>query len=71
MSGRSKSTDRRNAAVVTESNEAQTEREALRALRADLQVIVDAITSATTLAELRGFVKDIARIIRRLIKATI
>ena len=63
--------ERRSAAIRTEAADAKTERQALRAIVADLQVIIDSITTATTLADLRGHVKDLTRATRRLIRAVI
>lgn len=63
--------ERRSAAIRTETADAKAERVALRAIAADLQVIIDSITTATTLADLRGCVKDLTRATRRLIRAVI
>lgn len=63
--------ERRSAAIRTATADAKTERQALRAIVADLQVIIDSITTATTLADLRGYVKDLTRATRRLIRAVI
>ena len=46
--------ERRSAAIRQESADARTERQAVRALAAELQAIIDSITPATTLADLRG-----------------
>lgn len=63
--------ERRSAAIRTETAGAKAERQTLRAIVADLQVIIDSITTATTLADLRGYVKDLTRATRRLIRAVI
>lgn len=63
--------ERRSAAIRTETVDAKAERQALRAIVADLQVIIDSITTATTLTDLRGYVKDLTRATRRLIRAVI
>ena len=65
MSTRSKSVDRTTAAVVAEVSDKKAERQAVKDQIAALQVIIDAISPATTLAELRGHTKDIARVLRR------
>lgn len=59
---------KRSAAVAAENAADKAERQAVKALQTDLQAIVDGITGATTLADLRGFVKDVARIARRIIR---
>ena len=61
--------ERRNAAVRQETADAKAERQAVRALATELQTIIDGITAATTLAELRGHVKDLTRTTRRLLRA--
>ena len=61
--------ERRSAAIRQESADARTERQAVRALAAELQAIIDSITPATTLADLRGHVKDLTRTTRRLLRA--
>lgn len=60
--------ERRSAAVRQETADARTERQAVRALATDLQTIIDGITAATTLADLRGHVKDLTRTTRRLLR---
>lgn len=59
---------KRSAAVVAEKQAAKTERQAVKALQTDLQTIIDAITNATTLGELRGYVKDLTRTLRRVVR---
>lgn len=66
---RSNSLDRITPAVATDVNAARTERQAVRALAAELQAIINSITPATTLADLRGHVKDLTRTTRRLLRA--
>lgn len=61
--------ERRSAAIRQESADARTERQAVRALAAELQAIINSITPATTLADLRGHVKDLTRTTRRLLRA--
>lgn len=63
--------ERRSAAIRTATADAKTERQAMRAIVADLQVIIDSITAATTLGDLRGYVKDLTRATRRLVRAVI
>lgn len=63
--------ERRSAAIRTETVDAKAERQALRAIVADLQVIIDSITTATTLTDLRRYVKDLTRATRRLVRAVI
>ena len=64
----SKSADRRSPAVVTEGADRRAERQALKAEVAALQTIIDSITGATTLGELRGHVKDVTRSTKRIAK---
>jgi len=61
--------ERRNAVIRQEHADARAERQAVKALAADLQTIIDSITAATTLGELRGYVKDLTRTTRRLLRA--
>jgi hypothetical protein len=58
----------RTPAVIAAKKSERQERQAVKALQADLQAIVDGITSATTLADLRGFVRDLARTLRRTLR---
>lgn len=60
--------ERRSAAVRQELADARTERQAVKALAAELQAIIDGISPVTTLAELRGHVKDLTRTTRRLLR---
>lgn len=59
---------RRSPAVKTAANDAKQERQQIKAMQADLQTIVDGIDGTTTLAQLRGHVKDTARAVRRLVR---
>ena len=68
MALRSINGERRNAAVRQETANAKAERQAVRALATELQTIIDGITAATTLADLRGYVKDLTRTTRRLLR---
>jgi len=61
--------ERRNAAIRQELSDARAERQAIKALATDLQTIIDSITGATTLGDLRGFVKELTRTTRRLLRA--
>ena len=61
--------ERRSAAVRQELSDARAERQAVKALAAELQTIIDGITAATTLGDLRGYVKDLTRTTRRLLRA--
>lgn len=61
--------ERRNAAIRQEHADARAERQAVKALATDLQTIIDSITGATTLGDLRGYVKDLTRATRRLLRA--
>jgi len=59
---------KRSAAVVAAKAAEKTEKQAVKALQTQLQTIVDGITGATTLADLRGYVKDLARTLRRVVR---
>ncbi len=61
--------ERRSAAVRQELADARTERRAVKALAAELQGIIHGISPATTLAQLRGYDKDLTRKTRRLLRA--
>ena len=61
--------ERRSAAVRQELADARAERQAVKALAAELQTIIDSISGATTLGDLRGYVKDLTRTTRRLLRA--
>lgn len=65
---KSATTDRRTGAVATEVSDIKAERQALKAQIAALQTIIDSITGATTLGDLRGFVKDVTRSVKRIAK---
>lgn len=65
---KSASTDRRTGAVATETTDIKAERQALKAQITALQTIIDSITGATTLGDLRGFVKDVTRSVKRIAK---
>lgn len=62
---RSKTTDRRTSAAATEVVDKRAERQAVKDQISALQTIIDSITGATTLGDLRGYVKDLARVLRR------
>ena len=62
---RSATANRRTASVVAESNDKKAERKAVKEQIQALQTIIDSITSSTTLGELRGCVKDVTRVLRR------
>lgn len=66
---RSNSPDRITPTVVTGVNAARAERQAVKVLATELQTIIDSITGATTLGDLRGYVKDLTRTTRRLLRA--
>lgn len=59
---------KRSAAVVAARQAERQERQQVRALQQDLQGIIDGITPQTTLAQLRGYVQDLARISRRMVR---
>jgi hypothetical protein len=59
---------KRGPAVVAARAADKAERQAVKALQADLQAIVDGIDGTTTLAQLRGHVKEVARISRRILR---
>lgn len=61
--------ERRSAAVRQELADTRAERQAVKALVVELQTIIDGISPATTLADLRGYVKDLTRTTRRLLRA--
>ena len=63
---RSQSTDRLTPTEVAEVADKKAERRAIKAEIAVLQGVIDGITPATTLAELRGYVKDMARSAKRI-----
>lgn len=69
MALRAINAERRSAAIRQERADAKAERQAIRALATELQTIIDSITAATTLGDLRGYVKDLARTTRRLLRA--
>ena len=62
---RSATTNRRDTAAAAETADKRAERQAVKAQIAELQTVIDSITNATTLGELRGHTKDIARVLRR------
>ena len=59
---------KRSPAVVAARQAERQERQQVRALQQDLQAIIDGITPATTLAQLRGFTQDLTRVTRRLLR---
>lgn len=65
---RSATTNRRTGATVAEVADKKAERQALKAQIDAMQLIIDGITGATTLGELRGFVKDVTRSTKRIAK---
>ena len=65
---RSATTNRRTVATAAETADKRAERQALKAQIDALQLIIDGITGATTLGELRGFVKDVTRSTKRIAK---
>lgn len=62
---------KRSVAVVAAKAAEKAERQAMRAQQADLQAIVDGIDSGTTLAQLRGHVKEVARTSKRIIRLSV
>lgn len=62
---RSNTTDRYTSITAAEVANKRAERVAVKAQIAELQTIIDSITNATTLGELRGNTKDVARVLRR------
>ena len=62
---KSLSTNRRTAIEAAEVDDKRIERLAVKDQIAALQLTIDSITAATTLGELRGHVKDVARTLRR------
>lgn len=60
-------TERRSQAVRAESAAAKAERQALKAIVADIQTIIDTYDAMTN-AQQRAAIKDIARYLKRLIK---
>jgi hypothetical protein len=61
-------THKRSAAVIAQNQADRAERQAVKALQADLQTIVDSIDTTTTLAQLRNHVKDVTRNLRRVLR---
>jgi hypothetical protein len=62
---RSNTNDRRTSAAAAEVADKRAERQAVKDQISALQTIIDSITAATTLGDLRGYVKDLARVLRR------
>ena len=62
---RSNTTDRYTALTAAEVADKRAERQAVKTQIAELQTIIDSITAATTLGDLRGYTKDVARVLRR------
>ena len=62
---RSNTTDRYTSTIAAEVADKRAERQAVKEQIAALQVIIDAISPATTLGDLRGHTKDVARVLRR------
>ena len=56
------------AAAEAERAAQQALRAECKQLRTDLNVIIDGITGATTLADLRGFVRDLAKALKTVTK---
>lgn len=65
---RSTSPDRATSATAAEVADKRAERQAIKEQITALQVIIDAISPATTLGDLRGYMKDVARVLRRVAK---
>ena len=65
---KSTTADRRTGTVATEVSDIKAERQALKAQITALQTIIDSITGATTLGDLRGYVKDVAKSVKRIAK---
>ena len=59
---------RRSPAVIKARQDDKAERQAVKALQADMQAVLDGITPATTLAQLRGYTQDLARALRRTVR---
>lgn len=68
---RSASPNRRSAAVAADRAAAKAERDAVKALKTDLQAVVYGLTGASTLADVRQATKDLARISKRIVAATV
>ena len=54
------------ATVAAEKTADKADRQAIKAAIVDIQAVIDGITAATTLADLRGYVKDLAKVTKRL-----
>ncbi len=63
---RSQSPNRLTPAEIAEAADKKAERQAIKAEIATLQAIIDGISAATTLADLRGYVKDLTRSTKRI-----
>ena len=59
--------ERRNAAIRSETDAARTERQAIRALRADLLTIINGWDAATN-AQRFAWTKDVTQALRRALK---
>lgn len=59
---------KRSAAVVAQRNADKAERQAVKGLQKDLQDVLDGINGTTTLAQLRNYVQDVARVSRRILR---
>ena len=62
---KSLSINRRTAVEAAEVDDKRIERLAVKDQIAALQLTIDSITAATTLGDLRGYVKDVARTLKR------
>ena len=67
MSSQSKSSDRRNAAVISETATDKADRQELKGLKTDLQTIIDGWDAATN-AQRFNWTKDATKIIKKVIK---
>ena len=63
---RSLSPHRLTEPAISETIDKKAERQTIKLEIAALQAIIDGITGATTLADLRGYVKDLCRTVKRL-----
>ena len=56
---------RRSAEAIAERASRKAERQAAKAEIAAIQIIIDSISGATTLGDLRGYIKDLAKTLKR------
>lgn len=64
-------THKRSPAVASERAAAKAEKDAVKALKTDLQAVVDGLTGSSNLADVRQAVKDLARITKRITAAAV